>query len=67
MMYCGGGLNPLPAELVDRALMPKKQRVMGSYPTQGSSFVLEKRVVLGVVDLFAFALHYYRVDAYAYT
>ena len=45
--------------------MPIKQRVVGLNPTQGSSFFLEKRVVLGDVELFAFALRI-TLDAHAY-
>ena len=40
---------------VGRALMPRKQRVVGLNPTQGNSFMFEKRL-LWVVELFAFAL-----------
>ena len=42
---------------VGGALMPGKQGVVGSNPTQRSSFFLEKIVAVGVIKLFAFALH----------
>ena len=44
-----------PGSSVCRALMPRKQRVMG-LTTQGSSFPFGKRVVQGDVELFALAL-----------
>ena len=36
--------------------MPRKLRVVGSYPTQGNSFFFEKKGCSGFVELFAFAL-----------
>ena len=46
VLYCVGDLNPYPLSCpgnsVGRALMPSKQRVVGSNPTQGNSFSLKK-------------------------
>ena len=52
VLCCAGDLDPLlTGSSVSRALMPREQRVMGLNQTQASW------VVLGVVELFAFALH----------
>ena len=55
VLYCVGDLNPpyllsCPGSSVGRALMPRKRRVVGSNPTQGSSFFFEKRVALGLLN-----------------
>ena len=42
--------------------MPREQRVVGSNPTQGSPF--KKKVVLGVVELFACCAADSLVDAH---
>ena len=48
-------LKCLVAQLLEHSYHREQIRVMGSNPTQGSSFSFNKSVVLGVVELLAFA------------